>query len=189
MLTSELIVARLQNPCTAQITWRVLRVACLQMPASSSLNGDKITLAAAGRGLRVAGSNAGIGLPLKDYVPEEVDAKPQVSCGGRPGLEWQQQRSRLQAAPLQSLRAKRQQRLQKAREDMGAHAWKVPLLPREHIIQPLTGGHGQCLSHCASERTLSAMEKESTSSLFKWTLCGQRECATCCDVVPKDPVF
>ena len=46
--------------------------------------------------------------------------------GGDPA-EWQQQRSRLQAAPLQSLRAKRQQRLQKAREDMGAHAWKVLL--------------------------------------------------------------
>ena len=95
--------------------------------------------------------------------------------GGDP-LEWQQQRSRLQAAPLQSLRAKRQQRLQKAREDMGAHAWKVPLLPREHIIQPLTGGHGQCLSHCALEKNALCNGERVHILLFKWTLCGKRMC-------------
>ena len=64
-------------------------------------------------------------LPLA-VDPERWDARHRCPVGGDPA-EWQQQRSRLQAAPLQSLRAKRQQRLQKAREDMGAHAWKVPL--------------------------------------------------------------
>ena len=58
--------------------------------------------------------------------------------GGDPA-EWQQQRSRLHAAPLHSLRAKRQQRLQKAREDIGAHTWKVPLPSRKRAMYPHKG--------------------------------------------------
>ena len=38
---------------------------------------------------------------------------------------WQQQRSLLQAAPLESFKAKQQQRKQKARQDMGEHIWKA----------------------------------------------------------------
>ncbi|CAL5226978.1 g9864 [Coccomyxa viridis] len=38
---------------------------------------------------------------------------------------WQQQRSLLRAAPLESMKARRTQRMQKAKQAMGEHIWKV----------------------------------------------------------------
>ena len=40
---------------------------------------------------------------------------------------WQQQRSLLRAAPLESMRAKRTQRMQKAKQAMGEHVWKASI--------------------------------------------------------------
>lgn len=55
---------------------------------------------------------------------------------------WQQQRSLLQAAPMQRLKAKRQQRLQKAAQAMGDHIWKavswspVPVMQMRRVLLP-----------------------------------------------------
>ncbi|CAK0786167.1 hypothetical protein CVIRNUC_009380 [Coccomyxa viridis] len=85
---------------------------------------------------------------LADFVHttayNTVDPFARCPVGGDPA-EWQQQRSRLQAAPLQSLRAKRQQRLQKAREDMGAHAWKVDAR-RSAVVPPQMAKYAQILA-------------------------------------------
>ena len=42
---------------------------------------------------------------------------------------WQQQRSLLRAAPLESMKARRTQRMQKAKQAMGEHIWKVSANP------------------------------------------------------------
>ena len=84
--------------------------------------------------------------------------------GGDPA-EWQQQRARLQAAPLHGLRARRQQRLQRAREDLGAHAWKVLLFLLKHAAYPHIGGHGSEWVTVLWRSLLSAVDKASTSSL------------------------
>lgn len=54
---------------------------------------------------------------------------------------WQQQRSLLQAAPLESFRAKQQQRKQKARQDMGEHIWKARFITAISHMTSLFSSH------------------------------------------------
>ena len=47
---------------------------------------------------------------------------------GADAENWQQQRSLLRSAPLESMKAGRMQRMQKAKQAMGEHIWKAGIL-------------------------------------------------------------
>ena len=51
---------------------------------------------------------------------------------------WQQQRSLLRSAPLESMKAKRMQRMQKAKQAMGEHIWKASANGQPPLLHSLT---------------------------------------------------